>query len=255
MKIKKFLAGCLLMLTALTAFTACGGTGNAKVIKDIAYNKTKSEQLVYISEDDTFVPYIVVTDDYQGNTLLVRKNVDYTYRFNKAGIKYASYYGESDVDKYLDTNIYQKYGGPEKANIVTTNVEIETKNAIVAHEEEKETISRKVFLLSMYEMGGETYEVAAEEGQKLDYFKNEKSRIANNSAGTAKQYFTRSAAYQERISVFGVNTEGVLELEATSGMNGAFEGGLRPAFCVKSDTAIETRNDIIEGEDVYVIKP
>ena len=255
MKIKKFLLGCALVLTAFTALTACGGTGNAKTIKDLAYNKTKQEQSVYINEDGAYVPYIVVTDDYKGNTLLLRKNVDYTYRYNKAGIKYASYYGDSDVDKYLDTNIYQKYEGPVKANIVNTEVEIETKNAIETHEEETETISRKVFLLSMYELGGETVYVAAEEGDKLDYFKNDKSRIAYDSAGTAKQYFTRSAAYQERNNIFGVDTEGVLGMGGISGMNGAYEGGLRPAFCMKSDTAIETRSDIIDGQDVYVIKP
>ena len=83
----------------------------------------------------------------------------------------------------------------------------------------------------------------------------DKSRIAYNSAGAAKQYFTRSAAYQERNNIFGVDTEGVIGIGGISGRNGAYEGGLRPAFCVKSDTAIETRSDIIEGEEVYVIKP
>ena len=44
--------------------------------QDLAYSeKCKIETIIYIEEKTGFVPYIVLTNDYNGKTLLLRKEI------------------------------------------------------------------------------------------------------------------------------------------------------------------------------------
>ena len=49
-------------------------TEKYNTISDLAYSeKCKIEPIIYIEEKTGFVPYIVLTNDYNGKTLLLRK--------------------------------------------------------------------------------------------------------------------------------------------------------------------------------------
>ena len=114
MKNKKLLL--LIILTLLLLFTACGKASEKEkkkvnnppeYISDIAFdNNSDSDNIVYIKEGDKYVPYIVLTDDYYGNALLLRKCVDESHIYNTAGNDYNSYYGESEIDRYLNNEYF-----------------------------------------------------------------------------------------------------------------------------------------------------
>ncbi|MBQ9610878.1 MAG: hypothetical protein IJV15_15765 [Lachnospiraceae bacterium] len=78
--------------------------------------------------------------------------------------------------------------------------------------------------------------------------------MAYDSEGNACQYFTRSAALQDRDTIFGVADNGVAGIGGVNGMDGPYSGGIRPAFCVPADTKIELSDEILEGQSVYIIK-
>lgn len=51
-------------------------TEEYNTISDLAYSeKCKIEPIIYIEEKAGFVPYIVLTNDYNGKTLLLRKEI------------------------------------------------------------------------------------------------------------------------------------------------------------------------------------
>ena len=56
-------------------------TEEYNTISDLAYSeKCKIEPIIYIEEKAGFVPYIVLTNDYNGKTLLLRKELkDYKF--------------------------------------------------------------------------------------------------------------------------------------------------------------------------------
>lgn len=65
----------------------------------MAYSeKCKIEPIIYIEEKAGFVPYIVLTNDYNGKTLLLRKEI---LPENRRVSDYSAYYEESEIDNYL----------------------------------------------------------------------------------------------------------------------------------------------------------
>lgn len=58
-------------------------------------------ETVYILENDSYVPYIIISDNYSGNTLLLRENIlDDSRRFNE----YSSLYENSEIDVFLNNS-------------------------------------------------------------------------------------------------------------------------------------------------------
>ena len=84
----------------LGLLTSCNSRKEAQVISDLAYSSRNQENcIVYLQENGEYVPFIVVTDDYNGNVLLVRKEVlPEPRRINE----YFSYYEGSEIDHYLN---------------------------------------------------------------------------------------------------------------------------------------------------------
>lgn len=70
-----------------------------KKVSDLAYDEADSINYIYIMENGKYTPFLVLTDDYNGSTLLLRKEVlDENRRFNN----YSAYYANSEIDLYLN---------------------------------------------------------------------------------------------------------------------------------------------------------
>ena len=71
--------GCAILFVLasfLCVLASCSSKKEARVISDLAYSsRNQDECIVYLQEDGEYIPFIVVTDDYNGNVLLVRKEV------------------------------------------------------------------------------------------------------------------------------------------------------------------------------------
>lgn len=58
------------------AFLLCGCGKKANLtLEKIAYNKSDANSIVYLKENNEYIPYLVLTADYNGNALLLRKNL------------------------------------------------------------------------------------------------------------------------------------------------------------------------------------
>ncbi|MCL2400815.1 MAG: hypothetical protein FWC91_13855, partial [Defluviitaleaceae bacterium] len=86
------------------------------VISDIAYDiNPHLGYTVFISENGRYVPYLVLTNNYNGNTLLLRKYLldelmpYYPYETGTWGS--ASYYGDSPLGHFLNDEFFLKFSG------------------------------------------------------------------------------------------------------------------------------------------------
>ena len=60
-----------LLLAIMLTISNCGKEDNLTIAK-IAYDNSKDNPIVYINENGAYVPYLVLTSDYNGNVLLLR---------------------------------------------------------------------------------------------------------------------------------------------------------------------------------------
>jgi hypothetical protein len=207
------------------------------------YNNNHSNFVIYISENGNYTSFLVLTDDYSGNVLLLREEpLTISLPFNK----YSSFYENSEIDIYLNSEYLVQLDGVQ-AYIPQTNIEITHESAIGLSGNSKTTITRKVFLLSCAELGVDTSVNASTEGKTLEYFQNSKNRIAKIN-GIATSWWLRTPNTYYLSCVYGIGADGKI------GFGNAYDkNGIRPAFCLDRSMCIETRSDIIRGQSVYTI--
>lgn len=275
MRKKKVLAGVILtaaigvvVLGAVLAAWLYGSKENLTLEK-IAYDRSKKDPVVYIKENGEYVPYLVLESDYDGNVLLLREHLlPEEMQYEPASVEggggalsggwvwydYGSYYQKSKIDKFLNTEFPRAFSEAVQAAIVDTTIEVTDMESY--HEEQwaeaTHMIERKVFLLSAVEMGidsGIGY-VMTKEGRPLRYFKNKdlSEKKATKADGEAWPYWTRTPHIWETctVTVIGIDIFG--DAPADSRL------GVRPAFCMGKDTAVEVNDDIIEGESVCILE-
>ena len=244
-----FLGGCSHMPLQI-------GKDDKKTIESIAYDENSNEDyLVYIKEDNVFEPYLVITSDYDGNVLLLRKYLlAETMPFNEnesqmwASYENGGYYEDSSIDKYLNTEFFNTFDQSVKDSIVNSTIVITDKSSLGVTGEISATISRKVFLLSLKELDGPESRASVSEGNTLKYFKDDYTRrIADLPNGGKSAYWTRTSATWETYTVITIG-EG-------AGVGSAdIDSGVRPAFCMKKDTRITQSDNVVSGQTVYVIE-
>lgn len=233
------------------------GKKHSKIIGDIAYDtNSKEDCLVYIKESDDFVPYIVISSDYDGNVLLLRKylladkmpfNENETHMW--ASYEYGGYYEDSSIDNYLNTEFIDTLNRSVKDSIVNSNIVITDKSSLGVTGNATTTISRKVFLLSLKELNGAKSNASVSEGNTLKYFADDYNRrVANLPNGKECAYWTRTPETWETFTVFTIGNNG------TGSGSADTDSGVRPAFCVKESASISKRTDIESGQSVYVIE-
>jgi hypothetical protein len=234
---------------------------NAEYLGDIAYDLTPSTgYTVYLQEsgqdyaatykkpEGRCFPYLVLTNDYGGNTLLLRRDVDEHHRYND----YRAYYEDSEIDVYLNTVVIERFPQTLRDAIVNSTITITEK-----YRTEVEPglfwkvtceIKRQVFLLSGMELGLEYRpSVLPVEGKKLTYFDKRVKRIAYEN-GEATPWLLRTPTIVYDSAASGISPEGILGTLNAFGVS-----GVRPAFCLPTTTPITTDSAIVPGETVYVI--
>lgn len=212
-------------------------------VGEIAFDSGYSgDHIVYVREDSEYVPYIVITNDYQGNCLLLRQNVMNTVqRLND----YDAYYDNCEIDRYLNNDFLLTLG--TFANkIVQSNITITDKSSLGCSGDNTKKISRKAFLLSLTEICINDSINTGIEGSPLNYFKDLNNRIAYKGSKTANWWLrTPNSYYSSCVYVVGSNGK--------IGYGNAFdENGIRPAFCVSSSESIISSADSITGDIVFL---
>ncbi len=126
-------------------------TEEYNTISDLAYSeKCKIEPIIYIEEKAGFVPYIVLTNDYNGKTLLLRKEI---LPENRRVSDYSAYYEESEIDNYLMGEFFDNLPIQTRCLIQDSEIEILDERCLNQIDDSVITIVRKVFLLSFTELG------------------------------------------------------------------------------------------------------
>ena len=196
-------------------------------------------------ENDIYVPYIVLDNDYKGNILLLRKEL-------MSGLRsvsdHSSEYENSPIDKYLSSDFLSMFSDEISNQIISTEIEVTSKEALYQAGKDTHTITRKAFLLSFSEVNYDEHSMAAEEGVSLSYFSDDQSRIAYKD-GKPCSWWLRTPYTNYDSVTWSVGADG-MKTELSS----ATENGIRPAFCLSGDVDIKESTDVIDGETVFVIE-
>ena len=158
-------------------------------LSSIAYkNETMSEEdyTVMIKERGEYVPYLVITDNYDNkrNCLLLRKYLLEDYmRYGENSQYNPSYYGNSELGKYINEEFIKLFSKEIQDAILTTSIEIVTYDAISYVSDDTERIDRKIFLMSYSELGYPHSRVKFNEGKSIAYFNSADRRIAYKENG------------------------------------------------------------------------
>lgn len=232
------------IICLLGLLVKCNKSHSLSTISDIAYKK--EENCVYILENNCFVPFIVVTSNYNGKyTLLLRKNV---LPQSMSISDYNSYYENSSIDKYLNSDYIDSIDDSISLLIQDVSVSIARKDTLGSSGIETSEIIRKVFLLSCTELGIDDSVNMGKEGRALPYFETVNNRIAYSN-DKATTWWLRSANTYYDSCTYYIGNNGVI------GSTNAFtENGVRPAFCVDNNAAICIKNDIIENTEIYTFE-
>ena len=208
---------------------------------------------VYVAENEIYVPYLVLTDDYNGNCLLLREYLlDELGEYNSYG-RDTSYYENSEIDNYLNNEFLDTLSSEIKNIIINSEIVITVKKSQAIYETETKTIDRAVFLLSYNELRGhEDKSITLVEDAPLSYFKNNESRIARFSSDEAYSWWLRTVDTFSSSAVCRVFPNGLIGLGGVGSYAEDYVSGIRPAFCLPGDTAIYT--DEVDGETVYLIR-
>lgn len=217
-------------------------------ISDIAYDsKNGTNCRVYIKEkenDTKYTPFLVLTSNYNDTCLLIREHLlDDLQEYNKSS-EYGSYYKDSEIDKYLNKNYFNSLSKRLQEIIITTDLEIATKNAIDTHKKENEVIKRKIFLLSATEVNASLTSTTVKEGKELLYFKNIDNRIRTYENGETDTWLLRSSALLNGNSIITVISDGEVGIAELNGVDGSINLSVIPAFCVDKNTPVVKINDI-----------
>lgn len=224
------------------------------VLEDIVYStNVKYDYRVYIKEGDTYVPYLVLSKNYNGNCLLLREYLlADSHIYNNTGEK-ASYYENSAIDCYLNEVFVKTLPQDIQEKIVESVIEITDKNSLGVGGTDILTIKRNVFLLSFTEVNAGYSRTNLDEGTALDYFADKYKRIALYQDGTAGSWWLRTPNTSGKSIVCGVSKEGIVGIGGIYDPNiqGGYYNGVRPAFCLPNDTKIECV--VIDDVNIFVI--
>lgn len=221
-------------------------------IKGIAYDVNEEYgYTVYIQEGGKYVPYLVLTGDFNGdgNVLLLRK---YLMDEMRQSNTYSSYYKDSLIDTYLNGEFLELLEPDMQESIVTSTIIITaeyllwTSNGVEGIDTEE--INRKVFLLSHTELGYEDVSIVDKAGEPLKYFSNRENQKAYKAGESEPTTWRTRSTYrgQGDFLVVTIGPEG-----QWGGSTASRENHIRPAFCVNGDMGIEKTGGIIKGEEVY----
>ncbi|PIE76987.1 MAG: hypothetical protein CSA13_01775, partial [Clostridiales bacterium] len=180
----------LTLLLAAILLSAC--EKSADQLNVLADLRTFGDKTIYIKEDDDYKPYYVLRQN--GNAVLVLRKLllaePHPYNKNE---RFGAYYASSEIDDFLNADFIDRLSTLTRDNIVTSEIEITHIDSLGSVGGQKETIERAVFLLSYHELGLPELSIVVKEGQPIDFFKDDASRIAYfEGTDTASGWWTRT---------------------------------------------------------------
>ena len=249
----RFIFFCKLLILVLL-LTSCG-INQPLTINDIAYNFFKSSgYTVYIQESLEYFPYLVITNDYNNNCLLLRENLLNEHKSYENELHYIpSYYENSKIDLFLNNEFLSSLSSTIQDKITDSTITITDEETIRYGGKVTKNIQRKVFLLSYTEVVGGKSSMNIDEGKYLKYFKHKHTRSATTSKGETSSWWLRTPDIAFYNVVYGVSPEGYIgycstttDVQGNSPIN-----GVRPAFCLPRNTILY--KDMINGKKCYFI--
>ena len=137
---KRILSG-LIIISLCFSLCSCRteksvSSRDVKILKDLIYENNKtSTYRVYLEENNQYVPFIVLScENYKGCLLLREYLLDERVCYNDAQ-EYASYYKNSNIDSYLNNEYIKSLSPQIQSCILTSDVEITSKEAIDTHKD------------------------------------------------------------------------------------------------------------------------
>lgn len=238
-----------IVLVVLLLLLAACGEKEVKTISDLAYDyNPDAGYVVYIKESGAYVPYLVLTNDYDGQTMLFRYYVmDKARSFARVEGIHPSYYPNSLMDQYLSNDVYNSYSEKTREYIQEVSIEISDKESIGIANNNKETIQRKVFLIGAYELGFPEMTTSPNEGKPLKYFMEDNMRVEGVNEKGTNVYWLRTASTWHHNTVCYISGEYLGETDVS------YELGVRPVICLKPDTPV-FQKELDGAGTVYVIE-
>lgn len=238
----------IVALFAIGMLSSCAGKTPEvieapKTIGELSFDQNPEfGYTIYLPEEQGYAPYLVLTGAYQGNVLLLRKELlERPARISD----YSSYYADSEMDQFLNADFLSTLPASLRQWIVPAEILISAPESIGVCGEECGEIVRSVFLLSCAEIGV-NLSTTAREGDALQYFSDPERRVAERD-GVASSWWLRSPDNGYVSCVFGVGYDGIVGSGNANGSN-----GVRPAFCVNAELPICLSEKLVEGRSVYL---
>ena len=246
----------MLTIMPLIALTAClhqSTDHTALPIGDLAFSVTRIAEEVYIKENETFVPFLVLDNNYGGNCLLLRRDtLTDEVAYNTHG-QYGSYYPSSGVDVFLNGTYFERISVSVKQVVAESNIVVTSKQAIDSVENSTETITRKVFLLSAHEVHSQTGTNSLKEGKELAFFRSLSNRVAYNENGEPETWALRTPSLSAANMVYSIAFDGSIGSGGIYGTDGERAIPLRPAFAISAQTIVKKQLNAVQGKEVYVL--
>ena len=219
---------------------------NLYIINNEQYNS------IYIKQNDDYIQYLILTNNYNGDCLLLRKYIlDEPMIYNHENKTNKSYYENSYIDLYLNNEFFDKFSDTLKKQIVETNITITTKDSLGIGGNTTMNIKRKIFILSYTEVCGIESSSRPTEGKALNYFNTNESRIAKNEQNNIDSWWLRTPVTGSSLVVCAIGNNGIIGHSAILDYKGEVVNGVRPAFCLPRDTPISVGE--VNGEKAYFI--
>ncbi len=256
-KKKIILTGALAVLVIICLIITYLLLRSPRNIGDLAYSPFRpspERHTVYILENDTYEPYLVLENNYNGSggTLLLRQYLweqDKHIQYGEKGS--LGYYPDNLVEAYLHET-YLPVLTELQNSVLVTPIEVASyESRMKSNLRTTEMIERQVFLLSVTELGVPHRVndlLSCIEGKPLRYYKGQKTFPATFKDGGQWEYWTRTATFSNTSSDMACM---ILYDGICTGNWAASAFAVRPAFCLSPDTPIERAE--VNGEKVYII--
>ena len=219
--------------------------GDAVSVGELAYDsRGGGEYSVYLPEKQRYVPFLVLTGDYGGNALLLRRDILPGARaFNN----YSAFYEDSEIDRWLNGE-YAAWLTDIQSLLRPSEIAITEEESLGASGNSTKTITRTIFLLSCAETGFLNLTNTGTEGGALSFFQTVENRTARKEDGSAASWWLRTPDAYYLSAAYGIGPDGTL------GSGNAYnENGVRPALCVPPDAQAVPADNIADGQSVYIL--
>ena len=213
-------------------------------LRSLAYGKKEADCIIYCKENGRYEPYLVLTSDYHGAALLLRKEV---LSEERQYSEHFGYYKDSLIDRYLTSEFFEQLEPELQKKIIPMDISITSMESLAVSGEQTEQIKRTVFLPAASELGICVEGCNTEEGQTLRYFKDQDHRAATRN-GVAAGWWLRSS-----YTVYESTACAITPDNRFDGIGVEAYFGVRPAFCLDGELKVKKSNEVRPGEEVYVL--